>query len=162
MRQLVQHGGRPAQAGALFGQRGIGGQRGHEVGAVALHLAGRGLVDQVAVFDAAHAGLHRAGDGPRRIGMGQCVEVGGLGLLHRGAQFVHRELRAVDRVAGARDTAAGHDLDLVGALAHLLAHGAAHLATPSATAPASPGRRSCRTSRRARHAAACRHGRRSA
>jgi hypothetical protein len=59
--QLVQHRRRPAQAGALLGQRRIGGQRRHEEGAVRLHQPRGGLVDQVAVLDAAHAGLHRAG-----------------------------------------------------------------------------------------------------
>ena len=38
------------------------------------------------------------------------------------------ELRAVDRVGRAADAAAGHDLDLVGAVAHLLAHRAPHRA----------------------------------
>ena len=93
-----------------------------------LHHPRAGLVEQVAVLDRAHARLHRAGDRARRIGMGHRVQVGGLGLLAGGAQLVDRELRAFERIGRAGDAAAGHDLDLVGAVAHLLAHRAPHLA----------------------------------
>ena len=87
--QLVQHRGRPAQPLAFVGQRHVGGQRRHQVGAMRLHHPRGGLVDQVAVFDGAHAGLHRARHRARRIGMRHRVQVGGLGLLAGGAQFLH-------------------------------------------------------------------------
>jgi hypothetical protein len=124
---LASMAGDQPSADALVTQRGIGHQRGHQEGALFLHHPGAVLVQQVAVLDAAHARAHRARDGARRIGMRHDVGVGGLGLFADGGQFGQRILRAVDRVGGAGDAAAGHDLDLVGAVAHLLAHRAAHL-----------------------------------
>jgi hypothetical protein len=124
--ELGQHGRTPAQARAFVGQRDAGRQRRHEIRAVALHLAQRGLVDEVAVFDAAHTRLNGACHRPWRIGMGQRVQV--RGLVDRGAEFFDAELRAVDGVGGAGDATPGHDLDVVGAVAHLLAHGTPHLA----------------------------------
>ncbi len=58
------------------------------------------------------------------------VAAEGLRLLDRGGHLARAVLQAVERVVGRRDTARHHDLDLVGALAHLFAHGAAHLVGP--------------------------------
>ena len=74
------------------------------------------------MFDGAHALADRAGDGLRRISMGLRVATEGIGLLDGGADFIERELPAVERVIGARHTARHHDLDLVDTLAKLLAH----------------------------------------
>ena len=80
----------------------------------------------VAVLDSPHALAHRARDRVRRIGMRLRVASERLGFLHRGGDFLQRELPAVQRIVGARDAARHHDLDLIGALAELLAHGAAN------------------------------------
>src|SRR3989442_15827144 len=66
------------------------------------------------------------------------IEVRSLSLLTGRAQLFDRELRAVDRVGGAGDAAAGPDLDLVGAVAHCSRTARRTSPTPSAMAPISP------------------------
>ena len=126
--ELGEHRRRPAQQLAVLRQRFVGGQRGHQPGALLGHRARAVLVEQVAVLDRAHAGTHRAGDRARRIGVRHRVGVRRFGFLANRAHLLERELRAVDRVGGARHAASGHDLDLVGAAAQLLSRGLAHLA----------------------------------
>ena len=58
--------------------------------------------------------------------MGHHIGVGRIGLLAYSAQFLERILRTVDRVGGARYATAGHHLDLVGAIADLLARRTPH------------------------------------
>ena len=62
-----------------------------------------------------------------RMAVGHDIGAVALGLLDRGADLGVAELHAVERVGGAGDAAGAHDLDLVRALAQLLAHRLAHL-----------------------------------
>src|SRR5207244_4209905 len=94
--------------------------RRHDIYALRGHQLRRRTVDQIAVLDGSDARLHAAPDGVRFIGMGHDVGIGRPRFLHRRAQFVHGEMRPV--YGNARYHAAGrHDLDLVSALAQLLA-----------------------------------------
>ena len=126
--EFFEHGRRPTETLAFVAQSGVCRERGNEPRAFLLHRPRGRFVDQIAVFDAAHPRLHGARDGARRVGMRHDVEVRGLCLLDDRAQFFERVLRAVDRVGRARDAPARHHLDLVRAVAHLLAHRAAHFA----------------------------------
>ena len=124
---LGQHvGGHAELRGALL-HREVGHQVGHHVAALGLQQLGRLGVDQVAVLDGAHAVVDRPGDGLRRIGVGQHVAAEGLGLVGRGGDLGLGELQRIERIVGRGDAARAHDLHLVGALAHLLAHRLAHL-----------------------------------
>ena len=67
--ELAQHRGRPAQLHPFVGQGRVGHQRGHEEGTFVAHGFGTGLVEQVAVLDAAHAGAHRALDAFGAVGV---------------------------------------------------------------------------------------------
>ena len=55
--------------------------------------------------------------------MGADIAAEGGCLFHGSADFAIGELQAVERIVGGRDAAGHHDLDMVGALAHLLARG---------------------------------------
>ena len=91
------------------------------------HQLGRRIVDQVAVLDRAHAAMRGAGDRFRRVGMGADVAPEGVRLLDGGGDLAGAELQAVERIIRRRHAARHHDLDVVGALAHLLARFLAHL-----------------------------------
>ena len=73
------------------------------------------------MLDGAHAGLHTALDGGRRIGVGEHVRVGAGRLVDDGLELVHGELEHVDGVGLGGDAAGGVDLDLIGAQAELVA-----------------------------------------
>ena len=73
------------------------------------------------MLDRTHSTAQRALDGPRGISVRHDRDVGGLGLLGRGADFVERELRAVDPVGRRGNTAGNHQLQMRGTLADLLA-----------------------------------------
>ena len=124
---LLQHLGRHAQflGTALHGV--VGHQIGDHVDALLGHQPGRGGIHQIAVLDGAHAAIDGAGDRLGRIGMGQHVATEGVRLLDGGGDLLDRELQRFQRVVGRGDAAGDHQLHLVGALAHLLAGGLAHL-----------------------------------
>ena len=105
----------------------IGHQVGDQEHALLRHQLGRLVVDEIAVLDGAHAVLGGAHDGFRRIGVGADVAAESMRLLHRRLHLGYRELQAVERVVGRGHAARHHDLDVVGALPHLLARGLAHL-----------------------------------
>lgn len=79
------------------------------------------------MLDGAHAAFDRAPDRARRVGVRHHVGLGRLGFLDDRAHLLEGILGESDRVGRRGDAARGHDLDLGGALAHLVAHGAAHL-----------------------------------
>ena len=110
--------------GALL-HRKVGDQVGDHVAALGLDQPGRLVVDQVAVLDGAHAVVHRARDRFGRVGMRQHIAAEVLRLVGCGRDLGFRILQAVERIVGRGDAARAHDLDLVGALAHLLAHAGA-------------------------------------
>ncbi len=89
------------------------------------HQPGGRIVDKIAVLDGAYAGVGRARDGLRCIGVGADIAAEGVRLLHRRRHLAFRELQAVERIVGRSDAAGHHDLHLVAALAHFLAHRAA-------------------------------------
>ena len=105
----------------------VGDEVGDQVGATLGHQLGARLVDQVAMLDGPHTMRHRALDRLGGIGVGEDVAAEGLGLLHSGLDLGNRELQAVERVERRGDAAGNHDLHMVAALAHLLAHDLAHL-----------------------------------
>lgn len=85
----------------------------------ASNLADR-LVDQLAVFDAFDAGGKRLPDGARRIGVHRDIRALIVGRFDGGADLWFGELRRLDRIVRRGNTAAGHELDLAGALPQLL------------------------------------------
>ena len=124
---LGQHvGGHAELRGALLHDE-VGHQVGHHVAVLGLQQLGRLGVDQVAVLDGAHAVVDGARDGFGRVGVGQHVAAEGLGLVGRRGDLGLGELQGIERIVGRGDAARAHDLHLVGALAHLLAHQLAHL-----------------------------------
>ena len=78
------------------------------------------------MLDGAHALAHGPRDGLRGVGVRLHVAAEGMGLLHGGGDLPEGQLQAVQRVVGAGHATGDHDLDLVHALAQLLAHGRAH------------------------------------
>ena len=114
------------------------------------------------MLDRAHAGMGGAGDRLRRIGVGADVAAEGLRLLDGRGDLGRAELQAVERIVGGGDAARHHDLDVVGALAHLLARGScAPRRRRRTTAWRSAWRCSNGSARRNRCAGAGRSGRRS-
>src|SRR6516165_405325 len=80
-----------------------------------------------AITRAAHAGVRGSRDGFHAIGVGADVAAEGVRLLDRGGHFLGGELQAIERVVGGGDPTRRHNFYLIGALAHLLTHGLAHL-----------------------------------
>ena len=119
----------PELRGALL-HHVVGDEVGDQERALVRHEPRRGLVDEVAVLDRAHPGVHRARDGVRRVGVRAHVAAEGLRLLDGGPRLGRGVLEAVERVEGRGHAARHHDLDLVGALSHLLARGPADLVGP--------------------------------
>ncbi len=91
------------------------------------HELGGLVIDEIAVLDRAHAAFDGAGDGVGAIGMGADIGLPGLRLADRGADLLQGELQAVERIVGRGDAARDHELDVVGALAQLVAHRTQHL-----------------------------------
>ena len=89
------------------------------------HHRGRFIVDQIAMFDRAHAAPHRAADRARRVGMRHHIGAGIARLFDRRADLVLAVAEEMNRVVGRGDAARGHDLDLRGALLDFLANGLA-------------------------------------
>ncbi len=112
---------------ALARDRLVRHHGGHQVGARLLDRLRTGLVDQVAVLDAAHPGLDRVAHRGAGVGVGQHVLADRAGLLHRRAHLLHRVLGGVELVAGGHRPARGHDLDLVHVVAQVLPGRLAHL-----------------------------------
>ena len=86
-----------------------------------------GLVDQIAVLDRAHAAVDRARDRLGRIRVRHDVGAEARRLLDGRRDLVDAKLQALERIALRRDAARHHQLDLVGALAKLVAHRLQHL-----------------------------------
>ena len=124
---LGQHVRTHAVFGGMLLHLEIGDEIGDQEHALFGHqLCGR-IVDQIAVLDGAHAGIRRARDRFRRIGVSTDIAAKGVRLLHGRLDLADRELQAVERIVGRSDAAGHHDLHLVAALAHFLAHRAADL-----------------------------------
>ena len=113
---LREHVGRHAEFLCALPHRVIGDQIRHEKGAVLFHQLGGWLVDEIAVLDGAHALADCARDRLGCIGVGLRVAAERGGFLDRRADFLQRELTAVQRIVGTRHAARDHDLDLVRAL----------------------------------------------
>ena len=122
---LGQHVRTHAVFGGMLLHLEIGDEIGDQEHALLGHQLGGRIVDQIAVLDGAYAGVRRARDGLRRIGVGTDIAAKGVRLLHGRLHLVHRELQAIERIVGRGDAAGHHDLHLVAALAHFLAHRAA-------------------------------------
>ena len=105
----------------------VGDEGRDQEGAGPGHHGGGLFVDHVAVLDGARAGADGALDGLGGIGVDQDVGVGAPGLVDGGGELVVRILKLIDGIGGRGHPAAGHDLDLVGAEADLVAHRLAHL-----------------------------------
>ena len=105
----------------------IGDKIGDQEHALLGHQFCGGVIDQIAMLDGAHAGMRRARNGLRRIGVRADIAAEGVRFLHGRLHLADRELQAVERVIGRGDAAGHHDLDLVAALAHFLAHRTADL-----------------------------------
>ena len=73
------------------------------------------------MLDGAHAELDRAANALARIGVGGDVSVRTPGLVDDGRDLIGGILDVVEGVGDRDDPAAGHDLDLVGAEAQLVA-----------------------------------------
>ena len=78
-------------------------------------------VDEIAVLDRVDARRGRPFDALRAMGMGVGSFPGGVGFFHRGPHLRHGELRIADVGARGEDSAAGNELDVVGAGLDLLA-----------------------------------------
>src|SRR5439155_1683300 len=112
---------------ALAVDRLVGDHGGHEKGAGVLDRLRRGLADQVAVLDRAHARRDRVAHGGVRVRVGEDVFADCLSLLHGGAHLGDRELRRVELVGGRHGAAGRHELDLIHVAADLLARRLPHL-----------------------------------
>ena len=113
--------------GALVGQRLVGDERRHHIGALLGHQPRGRSVDQIAVLDRAHAAAHRAFDRRSGVGMGQHIGLAPARLRDDGADLVLGVAEGADRIGRRSDAAGRHDLDLVGAHLQLLAHRPAHV-----------------------------------
>ena len=100
---------------------------GTERGAAFGHQLQHGVVGERAVLDAVSTGLDRVLDAAQRVTVSSDVLVVVMGDLDRRPQLVECELDG-SRVLGLRrqQRTGGHDLDQVGAVGELPAHGGAH------------------------------------
>ncbi|MNS70036.1 hypothetical protein D3C72_1033720 [compost metagenome] len=119
--------GRQAVVRAFIGQRFVRDQRGHHERALLGHEARHALVNQVAVFDGAHAVADGAFDGVGRVGMRHHIGLAAGGFVNDDANFFFRIAEGGNRVCRRCDAARGHHLDLVRAHLEFLAHGLAHV-----------------------------------
>ena len=104
------------------------------------HQRGGLRVEQVAVLDRSHAAADGPADRLRRVGMGHHIGARGARLLDDRGHLLDRVLRAVERIARRGDTAAGHHLDVVSAIAQFLAHRTPHFTDTVGNAAEQPGR----------------------
>ena len=97
---LGQHVRIHAVLGGMLLHLEIGDEIGDQEHALFGHQLGRRIVDQIAVLDGANAGLRRARDRLRRIGVRADIAAKGVRLLHGRLHLADRELQAVERIIG--------------------------------------------------------------
>ena len=102
-----------------------GAQRGHIIGAVLFHEGDDLVGHEGAVLDRIHAGEDGAFHPLGAVGVDCHLQPVFVGRLDDRLDLLAGHLRALGTVAQAEHAARGHDLDHIGAVLHVVAHGGA-------------------------------------
>ncbi len=70
-------------------------KRGHQIGAIFLHLGDVGIVDIRAMFDGVHSGFRRPQNSLRSVGMGSNFSSQPVGIGHNRPHFLQGVLRCL-------------------------------------------------------------------